>query len=230
MQKLRMNEKDKKVYQSFIVTLKYQFLKKVAFFILILLIFGCEGKSIEKASKDLSDSQKNSPITYKDHIFDIDFVNHDNGWVVGYWGGIFYTQDAGKTWVRQESKTKEALYGVSFTDLDNGWVVGDEGVILHTKSGGKDWEFQESGTQNALFKVKFVNRNKGLAVGYWGTILYTDDGGRRWEKVPIKGDTTFYDTSFVDDNNGWMVGEFGSIYYTKRERVLPCMILGVATL
>ncbi|HEV2885223.1 MAG TPA: YCF48-related protein, partial [Pyrinomonadaceae bacterium] len=56
-------------------------------------------------------------------------VNDENGWAVGRGGTILRTDDAGVTWVQQESATKENLYGLHFMKKV-GWAVGGDGLLL----------------------------------------------------------------------------------------------------
>jgi photosystem II stability/assembly factor-like uncharacterized protein len=67
---------------------------------------------------------------------DMQFINRDTGYVVGFYGRIFMTRDAGKTWTQQQSYCNRYLYSVDFTDSNNGWVVGSAGTVLHTSNGG----------------------------------------------------------------------------------------------
>jgi photosystem II stability/assembly factor-like uncharacterized protein len=48
---------------------------------------------------------------------------------VGRGGVILRSGDRGRTWVEQESGTKQNLYAL-FIDKKNGWAVGSAGLIL----------------------------------------------------------------------------------------------------
>ena len=62
----------------------------------------------------------------------VDFADDKNGWIVGYAGDILRSDDRGRTWVRQESSTRERLYGL-YMDKKYGWAVGVKGIILRFK-------------------------------------------------------------------------------------------------
>jgi len=72
----------------------------------------------------------------KGSLQDMQFLNKDTGYVVGFYGRIFRTTDAGMTWTRQPSYCNRYLFSVDFTDANNGWVVGSAGTVLHTTNGG----------------------------------------------------------------------------------------------
>lgn len=175
----------------------------------VFLCILCTGLFLVKAEFSNAETQK--VITSRDQFFDVAVVKPSHAWVVGYFGLILHTKDAGKTWEMQESGTRNALFSVSFSDPNNGWSVGDAGTILHTGNGGKEWVLQESGTEQPLLSVHFINHDIGWAVGYFGTILRTNNGGRSWEDRSLGEDIVLNDVFFTSPHDGWIVGEFGTI-------------------
>ncbi|MFH1974839.1 MAG: YCF48-related protein [Pseudomonadota bacterium] len=182
----------------------------------VTVLYNCIDKLQAAATEKKADLNGRGHITYRDDLYDIDFADTDYGWAVGCWGKIVHTQNGGKSWSRQDSKTDSYLYSVNFTDRLNGWAVGNYGIILHTQDGGETWERQQSGTEKHLFKVEFLNKSEGWAVGYWGTILYTQDGGENWLDKSIKKDIAFNGLSLVG-GHCWVVGEFANIYHTDNK-------------
>jgi photosystem II stability/assembly factor-like uncharacterized protein len=70
-----------------------------------------------------------------DTLAAVSFSDANNGTVVGQFGTILGTTDAGISWVTQSNAvTTRSLEDVSFSDADNGTAVGDERVILRTTS------------------------------------------------------------------------------------------------
>jgi photosystem II stability/assembly factor-like uncharacterized protein len=59
----------------------------------------------------------------------VQFVNEDQGWIVGRSGVILRSDDGGRAWIQQENKTKQNLYGLYFSKKV-GWAVGGDGVVL----------------------------------------------------------------------------------------------------
>jgi len=167
----------------------------------------------QAAAADKKAELNKERICYRDDLYDIDFADTEFGWAVGCWGKIVHTQNGGKSWSPQDSKTDSYLYSVNFTDRLNGWIVGNYGTILHTQDGGATWEPQQSGKEKHLFAVEFLNKSEGWAAGYWGTIVYTQDGGANWLDKSIKEDIAFNSLSLVG-RHCWVVGEFGNIYHT----------------
>ncbi len=68
-----------------------------------------------------------SPV--RSTLLSVQFINNDDGWIVGRGGVILRSEDGGRTFVQQESTTKQNLYALFF-EKKNGWVVGGDGLIL----------------------------------------------------------------------------------------------------
>ncbi len=63
-------------------------------------------------------------------LWDVAFVDTQEGWAVGSFGTILYSRDGGVTWELQYSGTEEILQSMVFIDKTLGWAVGEGGVIL----------------------------------------------------------------------------------------------------
>ena len=61
----------------------------------------------------------------------MDFLNAQEGWVVGDSGLVRYTRDGGNTWLEMEHPTRLPLRGVHAAGPGLAWMVGDGGLILH---------------------------------------------------------------------------------------------------
>lgn len=62
-------------------------------------------------------------------LLSVAFVNDELGFIVGWEGTILRTGDGGKTWLIQESGTRQNLYGL-FAKKKAIWAVGGDGLIL----------------------------------------------------------------------------------------------------
>lgn len=196
------------------------FLIKKRFGIFLILLFLFLFAGCIETKKDEVDAKSDSLFNSRDNLFDVDFINSEDGWIVGNWGGIYRTTDQGKTWIKQNSGTQLALRGISFVDELNGWCVGFNGIILRTQDGGNNWKKLNSSTDNTLSKVQFVDVNNGWAVGAWGTIIHTSDGGNTWADQSFVDQSqveiaSLHGMSFIDQDQGWVVGEFGTILHTE---------------
>ena len=133
----------------------------------------------------------------KDNLYGVKAISPTEGWVVGNFGAIYHTTDAGQTWTARESGTKVPLFGIDFAPDDSrqgpgerpgegpgeGWIVGKASLILHTADGGRTWKPQKSviPPEKHLFYVRAVDARTVWAVGDWGAITVTHDAGESWE-------------------------------------------------
>jgi len=159
------------------------------------------------------------------HLSDVDFIDENTGWVVGYGGVIGKTTDGGKNWNLQNSTTNIGLSSVFALNEKKIWALG-WGIILKTSNGGENWKTQEyqSGSHSAHRAITFIDSLKGWIVGGYfdvgGWILHTNDGGETWVDQTPGYIPRLFDVSFVDANRGWVVAgggsmlDVGAIYHT----------------
>ena len=140
-------------------------------------------------SKDDGTWEK-SPSPLRFLLLDGAFFGDAGGAVVGAGGSVYFTEDAGVSWMPANvfGKEKTKLNSLFFADRKNGWAVGAGGKIFQTASGGKTWREQNSRVTEDLFDVFFVNPTEGWAVGDAGLILHTQTGGSVWvaEETGVK--------------------------------------------
>ncbi len=66
-----------------------------------------------------------------DHIFDITFINLNDGWAVGAAGNIEITTNAGLTWTTQVSNTTMDIKSVCMKNSSLGWYAGKTGTVYY---------------------------------------------------------------------------------------------------
>jgi photosystem II stability/assembly factor-like uncharacterized protein len=148
-------------------------------------------------------------------LIHVDFVDEDNGWIVGANGTILATTDGGENWRFQSSGTTSTLFHIDFKNKNLGWAVGGKGLILRTEDGGATWNKISSGVDKTLLSVEFINERNGWAIGHGGTILRSDDGGATWIQQEGKTRDSLY-ALYIDKKTGWVVGKKGMILRYER--------------
>jgi photosystem II stability/assembly factor-like uncharacterized protein len=73
------------------------------------------------------------------YLSDIQFVDTNNGWIVGQETPVMYTPDGGANWYRQSVPTgvtdkQPRIMAIHCVDLTHGWAVGWQGTVM--KSAG----------------------------------------------------------------------------------------------
>lgn len=106
-------------------------------------------------------------------VWQIYFVDENNGWIVGEYGTIAHTTDAGETWNSQNSGTGVNLRSVYFHTPDIGWVVGKDEKRLKTTNGGNTWIHDHTGYNYEYLYIYFYDNNIGWICGTSGVILNT---------------------------------------------------------
>ena len=77
---------------------------------------------------------------------DIQFIDEDNGWIVGEEIKVMYTPDSGANWYEQDvpAGANGRMMAVDFINETHGWVVGTGGTIMRTRTGnalgGRLWK------------------------------------------------------------------------------------------
>ena len=105
------------------------------------------------------------------HVMACDFLDYEQGWILGHDGAVFHTTDGGFNWATQLD-TSLVLNGIAFADTLNGWVVGGGGLILRTRDGGMNWVAEPSGVVANLNAASVIDTLNTWAAGDSGTILH----------------------------------------------------------
>jgi len=158
-------------------------------------------------------------------LFDVHFVDKDNGWIAGNTGLILHTTDSGSSWNEQTSPPNNTYYCVFFTDTQNGWAGGFAGKLIRTTDGGTNWIDGAAGSNRFRYDLYFINADSGWVVGGdHGTypsftphreILFTSNGGNTWNVQYVQSDETpLHAIYLIDKNNGFAVGETGAVMQT----------------
>jgi photosystem II stability/assembly factor-like uncharacterized protein len=146
-------------------------------------------------------------------LYDIQFVDANNGWAAGDGQTIVHTTNGGQNWTTQRSNQSGGIYGIFFWDENNGWAAVDNGSVLHTTDGGANWS-ETSTSAPYLLDFDFVDANNGWAFGGLGAILHTTDGGAHWTSQTTNQGNDFYAGKFFNADTGVAVGYNGVIIRT----------------
>lgn len=157
---------------------------------------------------------------YGNYYLGVDFIDNQNGWLVGEKQVILHTSNGGASWTSQHYiPDAYALSKVQMVDQNRGWAVGNGGAILFYN--GLSWAEQQSPSGGPLEDLCFVGYDEGWIVGSSSKILHTttggddpDDGGPQegWSLanngVPTGVDDIWFNgVDFSGTMWGWAVGE-----------------------
>jgi photosystem II stability/assembly factor-like uncharacterized protein len=121
-------------------------------------------------------------------IEDVEFINRNNGWLVGldldlgHEKTVYRTTNGGTTWMQAISQPSY-MWAVDFVNTQYGWITTTGELFFRTTDGGASWI---SGTYPPYFTspivsdIKFADQNTGWAVGWDGFVARSTDGGVNW--------------------------------------------------
>ncbi|MEA2175447.1 MAG: hypothetical protein QOD00_3039 [Blastocatellia bacterium] len=154
-------------------------------------------------------------VPTRSELIHLDFVNNDDGWIVGAGGTILHTSDGGATWTLQRTGITATLFHVDFRNDRTGWAVGERGTVLRTTDGGLNWSTVNVPVRSMLLSVMFVDEDEGWIAGRGGVILRSGDGGRSWVQQETRTKQNLY-ALFLNKKNGWAVGGDGMVLRYER--------------
>lgn len=171
--------------------------------------------SLVVVTNDGGASWQRLPVPTRGELIHLDFVDDDNGWIVGAAGTVLHTANGGQTWTAQRSGTTSTLYHVDFRNPRQGWAVGEHGTVLRTNNGGETWARVGVPVRATLLSVQFIDENEGWIVGRGGVILRSEDGGQTWVQQESRTRQNLY-ALFFNKKNGWAVGGDGTVLQYER--------------
>ena len=152
------------------------------------------------------------------HLFAIDMVDADTGYVVG---GVSFepptilkTTDGGMTWVSLAAPGFMRISrGVAFLSPDTGIVAGGFEDIIRTTNGGNDWDvvFSSGNPNQGITAAQYASHEVVYTVGT--SFLKSTDGGTSWTRI-INLPVGFWDLHFFNPDSGILVGQYGWILTT----------------
>lgn len=188
--------------------------------LLFFLLLGCENNRtpIEVIDEFGTWTKVKSGVSVR--LYDIDFVDTQNGWVVGDSGVILHSENGGESWERQTCPISESLFAVDFVDTSNGWICSFYS-ILKTTDGGKNWTlaYFENLGEGRFRNIQFIDKNIGFCVGgrgsfgSTGVLLQTEDG-KTWQESFSDSVPTLTHISVLDEDKVWVCGFGGTILST----------------
>ena len=63
-------------------------------------------------------------------LWDVAFIDAQEGWAVGSFGQTMHSTDGGRTWSLEPPVTDFTLRAITFSDPNTAWAVGENGTIL----------------------------------------------------------------------------------------------------
>lgn len=149
-----------------------------------------------------------------ENVYDMAFLDNNQGLAVLSAGTILKTTDGGLTWTSITSGTTDDLLSVEIISQNSIWIVGKNGTILHSTDLGNSWTMDGSLTSKRLNSVRFRNANEGYIAGNNGVLLHTTDGGGNWSAVSLSTIDDLFSLSLTENNTYLLAGTVNSSYHS----------------
>ena len=162
-------------------------------------------------------------------LYDVEYLDENNGYIVGEFGKIYHTGDGGESWVQQQKTVLDetvldildlpTLFDVEFNGADNGIVVGLDGRIAVTSDGGADWNFVPNNVKDYIdpfYSAVILDNGVRWAVGASGqAVMAPADQPFAKGHLGSAVNSWIRRIRFYDNKTGWLVGGFGLIMSTS---------------
>jgi photosystem II stability/assembly factor-like uncharacterized protein len=141
------------------------------------------------------------------------FLNHDTGFAVRSYVGIWRTVDS-TTWTLQQSGGHSSFPNTSSVQFINdsvGFAANES--VYKTNNCGITWQQLNVDSNLKATCIFMKNINDGIVVGKNGKVSRTFDGGSSWTIADTIAPSanTLFDVAFINDSVGYIVG--GNDYY-----------------
>lgn len=172
----------------------------------------------------------NSLLAFEDPVlYDVHFFDPDNGFVVGEFGKIYKTTDAGAHWYEKQASLVgdkyfdvldlPTFFDIEFANREEGYVAGLDGRVAHTTDGGETWAWVEHGVEAyeaPFYSTKMLPNGDVWVVGASGQMVSARGGKPLGQgTLGTAVNNWIRRVEFYDDKNGWVVGGFGFIMNTS---------------
>ncbi|MFK3800183.1 MULTISPECIES: WD40/YVTN/BNR-like repeat-containing protein [unclassified Pseudomonas] len=176
-----------------------------------LVAVGERGIVVLSDDNGLTWRQANVPVSVT--LTAVQFLNDQDGWIVGHGGVVLRSQDGGESWTRQ-------MDGLSLAQL----LVRASQERQQSKDADPDELEREAkaaqlmvkdGPDKPFLDVHFVNERTGYIIGAYNLILRTDDGGKTWQPWQSHVDNPMGLHLYAIGGgaaNLYLVGEQGSVF------------------
>ena len=156
--------------------------------LLLTFVLGTFLISCSSTGLKMSESSPWKTIQFEDqyNALDIDFIDNDNGFLVGSNRLIMETNDGGSSWEKRSleisSEENFRLLDIDFNG-EEGWLIGQPSLVMHTIDSGKNWTRLSLGNKlpGQPFLVTTVDKGSAELATTAGAIYETSNSGESWD-------------------------------------------------
>ena len=151
-------------------------------------------------------------------LLDLWFRDHRQGWVVGAYGVMLETADAGMNWrLLDNLPNPDRLHLNSILEVAPGvlLVAGEGGRLFRSTDGGKHWQAPQHLGNGSLYQLIALEQpGEVLVVGFAGFAAHSQDAGATWQTLPVPSKASLFGGSRLSNGALVLVGHAGTLLYS----------------
>ena len=188
--------------------------------ILCFVLSSCSSTGLK-----VNDSSPWKTIQFEDqaNALDVDFIDNNNGFLVGSNRLIMESNDGGETWEKRNldlpSDDNFRLLDIDFKG-EEGWLIGQPSLVMHTLDSGKNWTSLSLGNKlpGQPFLVTTVDDGVAELATTAGAVYRTLDGGESWNAkvVDASGSGGVRDLRRTNNGDYVSVSSLGNFFSTLK--------------
>lgn len=163
----------------------------------------------EYALDDAVIAQEEGPTS---PLLDMLFLNSSHGFLIGAYGTILETRDAGQSWqfIGHKLPNPEGFHLNRIYQLQSGrlLILGEAGLLLASDDKGENWFNLDSPYDGSFFSA--AESDALYIMGLRGNTFRFDEQRQNWQRVKLPVAATINDAIVVDDQI-IMVGQGGTL-------------------
>lgn len=179
-------------------------------------------QAVENAARihpDLLDIAEEMKADGPDKPFlDVYFQDSRKGIVIGAYGLVFTTQDAGASWEYRHNllpnPERKHLYAIRGAGTDI-FIVGEQGAIFSSRDGGAGFSAVQSPYVGSFFGLLALSDGKILAFGLRGNLFFSPDRGGRWSKIDLGAEHSLTAGTILSDGRIALVDLGGGVWLSQ---------------
>lgn len=148
-------------------------------------------------------------------LMDLWFKNEHEGIVIGSYGIILGTADAGATWVPLLDRidNPQGLHYYGITQCGSAlFIAGESGMLFRSDDWGKNWQALTSPYKGSFFGITgSPNGRFVIAFGLGGATFYSHDQGERWSVSYMNSQASVSGGAVLADDSVCLAGVDGTL-------------------
>ncbi|WNC70433.1 YCF48-related protein [Thalassotalea psychrophila] len=153
-------------------------------------------------------------------FLDVWFNNKNEGFIVGAYGLILRTTDAGKSWTPWTEKLNN-MDGFHLNAInqigDDLYIAAEAGTLFHSTDKGQTWNSLESPYEGSFFGIVGHQDQTLIAFGLRGNAFISHNKGNQWLKIETGVDSSLYGGHKLNAEHFVLVGASGVILHINNQ-------------